>query len=58
MGEGHGAALKLDVKMRRGELFFKGEKEERPPLHASTSVTPKRGRLTQGGGTMREENSH
>jgi hypothetical protein len=45
----HGVAMKLDVKMRRGGFSFKGEKQRDPPCML-TSVTPKRGRLTQGGG--------
>jgi hypothetical protein len=50
--------MELDLKKRRGELSFKGEKQERPPLACSPSVTHNRGRLTQGGGTMRKGNFH
>jgi hypothetical protein len=44
----HGVAIKLHVKMRRGDFHFKGERE-RPPLHAFQVSLPKEGGSLKGG---------
>jgi hypothetical protein len=56
----HGVALKSDVKNEEMSLYFKGEKQERLPLHALQVALMQEGGSLKGGGrgTMREGNSH
>jgi hypothetical protein len=45
----HGATLRTDVKNEERNLYFKGGREERPPLHAYKCHSQKRGSLIKAG---------